>query len=257
MTPHAKVLARTYTEGKNTMLKIAIIDDEEIFLQKTHDAILKILKDSDIRIDRFQSGTALNLARVKTEYDLYFFDIEIGAENGIELAKAVRQTSQYAEIIFVTSHDEYALDGYGAFPLGYLMKPLDLAKLEKLLHIVVEKSTAPSTFVEITEDYRKRMIPVGEIIAIEKRNRKTWVHMYSKDIYETRESLKSVYAKIDTEKLFLFIDRNAAIRINLVATIVPGTAASEKTKVKMRNGSTFEGSEEGIRFLKRVIARGR
>lgn len=237
------------------MLRIAIVDDEKKLLDHTQALIREIVNEPSVLIDSFQSGQALDIAREKTEYDLYVLDIEIGEENGIDIAKEIRKNAQYAEIIFVTSFEKYALDGYEAHPLGYLVKPLAREKMEPLLQKVVEKRNQPGAFVEITEDYRKQTLPVDEIVALVRKGRKTQIHMYNHDFYETNESMKSLSQKINIQKRWVPISRNTMIRSDLVTTLEQPKNIGEKHKVIMKNGSAYEANTEGITFLKKAILR--
>lgn len=237
------------------MLRIAILEDDPKMLTEIHGIVQDALYDMPAQIDLFESGKKLDKARDTTEYQLYLLDIEVGQENGIEIGQKIRQTNANSEIIFITSHCEYALAGYDAHPLGYLIKPIDREKFESLLKRVIEKMQKPSAFVEITENHRKISLSVDEIIAIVHKKRKTILYMYSKDCYETTESVKSLFHRLPEKKRFLYIHRNTLVRIDHIASL--GSKGFEENLVVMKNGSSFLASREGIRFLKQVIVKER
>ena len=55
-------------------------------------------------------------------YDIIFLDIEMPKLNGIELAKQIRSKLPDVILIFLTSHNEFAPQGYKVKALRYLSK---------------------------------------------------------------------------------------------------------------------------------------
>lgn len=56
--------------------------------------------------------------------DTAFLDIELGSSNGLTLAKNLKDIQPNINIIFVTSHEKYALDAFAMHATGYLLKPV-------------------------------------------------------------------------------------------------------------------------------------
>ena len=59
---------------------------------------------------------------------------------GIELAKRIRKDSNRAEIVFITSHFEFAGEGYEVDALHYLIKPISPDKLAQVLTKATENA---------------------------------------------------------------------------------------------------------------------
>ncbi len=111
-------------------MRIAICDDEEIYRVQLKTILDKLLINVDYDIDTFSDGNILSDAFGKCPYDLVFLDIEMPAVDGITLARKIRAKSENAFIVFLTSHIEYALEGYEVNALRYLTKPVDIDKLK-------------------------------------------------------------------------------------------------------------------------------
>ena len=45
--------------------------------------------------------------------------------NGIQLAKIIRSKDKDCNIIFITSSEEFLIDGYSVFAVGYFLKPIN------------------------------------------------------------------------------------------------------------------------------------
>lgn len=57
-------------------------------------------------------------------WDILLQDIEMGAMDGVQLAKKFRQTNQVMQLVFITGFPDFMTEGYEVFALHYLMKPV-------------------------------------------------------------------------------------------------------------------------------------
>ncbi|HAB93378.1 MAG TPA: histidine kinase [Lachnospiraceae bacterium] len=105
------------------------VDDERPALYDLTSALQEVAPGSQI-LTASSGRKALELVK-SYQIDVAFLDIEIGGTNGIDLARKIREMQPDVRIIFVTSHDSYALDAFSVHATGYLLKPVfseDLAR---------------------------------------------------------------------------------------------------------------------------------
>lgn len=140
------------------MLKIMVLDDDP----RQINTITTILEKEfdEIIVDTASSIEEIDRKRNIKEYDLYLLDIEVGEESGLDYGISIRDTNQLAEIIFITSHDRFALKGYEARPLGYLLKPVDKEKLVELIQSVQEK-IRERVLIKLVENYKNDLYLLG------------------------------------------------------------------------------------------------
>ena len=112
-------------------MKIAICDDEKIFLDSLEEKIYGILSKLDCEVIAFGSAEALLSSAM--DYDLIFLDIEMGGMDGMRAAKQIRETDFETPIVFLTSHIEMALEGYEVNAFRFLKKPVEEEKLRQTL----------------------------------------------------------------------------------------------------------------------------
>ena len=103
-------------------MKIAICDDEEIFLNKLHKHLSSILNYEECTIDKFSGGNALLSSFTKYKYDIIILDIEMNGLNGIETAEKIRGVDRNVTIAFLTSHEDFAIQGYNVKAERYILK---------------------------------------------------------------------------------------------------------------------------------------
>ncbi len=150
-------------------MRIAICDDEPQYRQQAVQAINESTKSLDILTDVFESGNAFLQAFQKHPYDLVFLDIEMPEMDGITLARKLRSLSRDVPIVFLTSHIEYALEGYEVNALRYLTKPIQSEKLHELLGYVMERMQEQRTLWLKTDMGEERVL-IKEILYLEAQN---------------------------------------------------------------------------------------
>lgn len=168
-------------------MRIAVCDDEELFRIEFKNVLDKALVNVDYDIDTFSGGSSLYEAFLKEPFDLVFLDIEMPGIDGITLAKRLRAISENVHIVFLTSHIEYALEGYEVNALRYLVKPVDMNKLGEVLKYVQDKKNN-SRQIMIREDGEDIVIDISDIIYMESMDKNVRI-VTSKREYVTRYNI--------------------------------------------------------------------
>ena len=177
-------------------VRIAICDDEEIYRIELKTILDKLLINVDYNIDTFDDGNRLVENFKSHPYDILFLDIEMPAVDGITLAKSLRAISEKVFIVFLTSHVEYAIEGYEVNALRYLTKPVDIDKLKEVIRYVQEKQGASRQLI-IKEDGEELLININDVIYLESMNQNVRIvttqgeHVIRYNIGDFEEQLKN------------------------------------------------------------------
>ena len=177
-------------------MRIAICDDEERYRIELKTILNKLLINADLNIDTFDDGNILADAFAASPYDLVFLDIEMPTLDGITLAKKIRSRSENVFIVFLTSHIEYALEGYEVNALRYLTKPVDIEKLKEVIRYVQEKQGSSRQII-IKEDGEEILIDINDVIYMESMNQNVRIvtakgeHVIRYNIGDFEEQLKN------------------------------------------------------------------
>lgn len=216
------------------MLKIMVLDDDP----RQINTITTILEKEfdEIIVDTASSIEEIDRKRNIKEYDLYLLDIEVGEESGLDYGISIRDTNQLVEIIFITSHDRFALKGYEARPLGYLLKPVDKEKLVELIQSVQEK-IRERVLIKLVENYNTIYIYLDEIIAVTSNEGKTEIKVRN-DSYEVNKSLKKIQE--EWGPAFIPINRNTLVNSIYIKSI---DTASEVKTLSLTDGSRYSFGE--------------
>lgn len=176
------------------MYRIAVCDDEPVFLRQIAEMTERILsgqgESCDIR--KFASADELNalLSEAPNTFDILLLDIIYGDTNGVKFAEYLRDTGNRIPVIFITSSEDYVLDAYSAEPVGYVMKPINRAKLEEALNRAIHRLKLDTVVVDtpsMTVSFR-----IQEVLYIEVFNKTLILHMQDGTTTEMSKTLSSV-----------------------------------------------------------------
>lgn len=132
-------------------MKIAIVDDEAQAREELRQALMTCETVAQAEVEMFASGEKFLEAFQPGDFQLVFLDICMQGINGIETALNLRQQDERVPLIFLTSSADYALEGYQAFPAGYLLKPISrvLPQLRDILRRCLPNLTATELCVQL------------------------------------------------------------------------------------------------------------
>ena len=177
---------------------IGVCDDEKIQV-KVNGLYIKeiaVRNNWDITMVPFTTGRAVLEFLAKNKMDVLFLDIDLGNESGISIAEKIAVRYPEVVVIFITGHREFANDAFDVDAMGYIVKPVDEKKMERVLkktlvHVEAMRSRKPSESLVITVENLKKKILQNDILYIERQQAKSVIFLKGKEfgVYETITSL--------------------------------------------------------------------
>jgi len=105
-------------------IRTLVVDDEPLARYDLKE-MLSIFEDI-IVVEEAESASEAEQMIHETKFDLIFLDIELETEQaGFLLAERLSKQPDAPYVVFVTTHDEFAVAGYKYFPVHYLIKPIE------------------------------------------------------------------------------------------------------------------------------------
>ena len=104
-------------------MKIAICDDEERSVSKIREDLVSLqTSDDEFSFDEFNDGRSLLSDFTEGKYAIIVLDIEMKGLNGLETAEFIRSIDDKVIIIFLTSYEKFACQGYEVRAFRYILK---------------------------------------------------------------------------------------------------------------------------------------
>jgi DNA-binding LytR/AlgR family response regulator len=112
-------------------MRCLVVDDET----SSRSRLKRLLKchDDIAIVGEAEDGAAGLEAILQQSPDLVFLDIEMPQLNGIQMLRALPESSPIPLVIFITGYDEHALAAFEANALAYLLKPVEEERLAAAL----------------------------------------------------------------------------------------------------------------------------
>jgi DNA-binding LytR/AlgR family response regulator len=187
-----------------------------------------------------------------------FLDVHMPGASGIEVA---RHIGKRAHLVFVTAHDQYALEAFEHGVLDYLVKPVTAARLEEtvarlqarlqqeqpavhteaLLQQLASKlklgQTEALRWVRATVGASLRMIPVEEIDYLKSDTKYTLVACRDDNGQPAealiRTPLKDLLAQLDTAQ-FSQVHRSVVVNLRAIRRVTRGDNETAEIELKAR-----------------------
>lgn len=122
---------------------VCIIEDESVCAEHAEKCLRDWAKRNQCRIEIhiFSSGEELMGEKEDFGYQIFFIDIMLKRINGLKVAEYLREHHYEGEIVFLTSFQEYAIDGYHVHALDYILKPVTPEKINDCMEHLLSKYT--------------------------------------------------------------------------------------------------------------------
>lgn len=178
-------------------------------------------KNMAVRTDLFESAEEYLFKAEQNYYDVIFLDISMRGQNGMELARKIREKEKDVILVFVTSDASYVFDGYEVGAYRYLMKPLDEEKLWEILDYArTQKEVEEENYILVKKDSQSVRVNLKDIIYIEAQKHYVNLCMENKESINIKtaftELLQETQEKSDT---ILLTHRSYAVNIEKVVRI--------------------------------------
>lgn len=199
--------------------RVAIVDDSETDAEYVGSLLKAWAQDrqTNVHAERFVSAENF-LFRYADEkaWDVLLLDIEMGAMDGVQLAKKLRQTNQTVQLVFITGFPDFMAEGYEVSALHYLMKPVRREKLFAVLDKAAENLRKQEKRLRVAFDRQTELIPLSQITYIEAQKQYVVVHTQAGE-YRMKATLADTEKELD--EYFLKCQRSFLVNLRHVLRI--------------------------------------
>ncbi len=205
-----------YSNMKRTCI---IVDDEPLALALLEEYV-KRTPELELRA-RCVNGTEALEVLGRERIDVAFLDIQMPGLSGLEVAHKVDGATK---IIFTTAFEQFALEGFRADAVDYLLKPINYEEFRHAVDKVLswfatsEEQSAPSPRTLIVKaDYKQHVVPFEDIVFV--KGEKDYVRIRTAEgELKSLMSMRSVEESLPSE-MFQRVHRSYIVNLDKVKTI--------------------------------------
>lgn len=249
-------------------LRTLIADDEPLARERLK---LLLANDADICVtSECRNGKEVITALNHSTFDVLFLDIQMPGQSGLEVMKKLGP-GKIPATVFVTAHNQYAVQAFEVNALDYLTKPVEMSRLQATLARIKERIASsffpndPNQWTSVLTnlermlssrpEYPKRIlvpngnkdvfVAVDDIDWIEAADYYACLHVGPKR-HMIRETIKDLARTLDPEK-FVRIHRSVIVNASKVSEIF--REGRGEGSVVLTNGQRLRMSKGGWQNL--------
>jgi two-component system LytT family response regulator len=249
---------------KPQQVNAIIVDDDSLSSMHLHQLLLKNAKEITVQAVCNQPAEAvMKIKELKPK--LVFLDVEMPGMTGFELLKQLPEKE--FEVIFISSHDHYAIRAIRFAALDYILKPVDPTALQEAVGRAVEKircAGAKNSYILSPREDREEKpldllaIPTmdglvfekpDDIIYCEASDKYTWVFFSQKKQMLSSRTLGD-FEDVLLSSGFYRIHHSYLVNLNHLRRYIKG----EGGQVVMSNGTTLDVSRRKKERLLHLVS---
>lgn len=203
-------------------LRTCVIDDEPLALELIKSYVEKtpFLEF----VDAFPSASLAVKTIIESDIDLVFLDIQMSELNGIEFARVI---PQHCRIVFITAFAQYAVDGFRANALDYLLKPVSYTEFVEAANKAMvwfrlnERATLHDDepqFIIVKSEYKLVQIAIADILYIEGLKDYVRIFLENGTSIMSLMSLKTLETSLPSTK-FIRVHRSFIVQTSKIKVI--------------------------------------
>ena len=201
------------------MIRICICDDDKEQCTKLHKQIDKYTICKDINVSTVEYYDPDELFEHIFDFDVLFLDVLFGDKKvGYQVGLKLRTLGCKAEIIFLTSYDDYVYKGYEINAFRYLFKSsTDEEEIFKVLDALISEkfSSLSSQRLLFKSNFDTIVVDIDKIIYITANKKQRTVVMTDGTEYITNEYLKDLYTKLP-ETQFVYPQQSFIVNLRYI-----------------------------------------
>jgi two-component system LytT family response regulator len=202
--------------------------------------------------------------------DLVFLDVQMPEVSGFDVLRALPTDLWPVAVIFVTAHDQHALEAFEVHALDYLLKPFKQTRFRQTLlrarqHIMRQETQGLNPHFQEWLASREQNPAYPNRLTVKSGEQTTFIEVNDLDYIEAaanyailhtgatthilRETLTNLETKL-SPKLFLRVNRSAIVNLACVRAVQPATRGEHV--VVLKNGKELS-LTRGVRELQQRL----
>lgn len=221
--------------------KVAICDDSDADRRYIMDMVRSWASAAghEVQIDGFPSAESFLFRYAgESDYDILLLDIEMGAMDGVTMAKELRKSNDTVQIIFITGYSDYISEGYEVAALHYLMKPVNEEKLCLVLDRAAEKLAKNERVLNFEVSGEMVRVPIYQIRYADVLGNYVTVHA------QTDATVKMTLGELEKQldERFYRVGRSALVNLTQISRVT-------RAEIRLNDGTAIplpRGAYEGV-----------
>ena len=197
-------------------MRIAICDDDK---SEREDFIAALRGWDPTRYaECFGDGASLlRAAESQPPFSIVFLDIYMPEENGMDIARKLREISPETGIVFVTTSPDHAVEAFSLQAVHYLVKPVTTAGIREAFARIQKQQAKMRSVLSVKFGHGQRSLYLNEIISLESNGHQVIITMVNSETVSAYTSIREIQALLDDT--FLLVQRGLIVNMEHIESM--------------------------------------
>lgn len=211
------------------MINFIIYEEDKHYIELYESLIHKFMATNNdlYKIYKYSKYSSKIIEDIKglVGYNIYIFDIEVNGKSGLDLAKEIRNMTDffYNQIILVTSHTDLITNAYHKklLMIDFLSKYDDLeTNLVDCFHQIYMLFNRNKSFLSIKTDGELIRIPHNDIVYIEKHKNDNYICIHTDNCeFKYKSNIGDIESHLQSDIRFLRSHRSAIVNVDKITKV--------------------------------------
>lgn len=217
------------------MIKIAICDDEPIFISMMKEKVMRIMQDKNMNCEIAEYTSPIALLGSEDSYDAVFLDMDMPDMDGVEAAKRIHRTQPQCHIYMATGRDDRFKETYSVAEY-FISKPYADEEIAYAIDLLIDSQIGMKE-IELFRDRVQYKILQRDITYIVPYD--GYLQIYANGVaYRKKTSLLQIMEELDSRMFYkirkdmavnmLYIDKYEKNKIYIADKVVEVARANRK-----------------------------
>jgi two-component system LytT family response regulator/two-component system response regulator LytT len=208
-------------------MRALVVDDEALVRSELVYALGRAAPD--VRVTEAPDAVDALRELAAAPYDVVFLDINLPGLGGLDATKVINALPAPPQVVFVTAHEQYALEAFGLAAFDYVVKPVSEARLAQTLERLRARargaesartaSAGGAARVALEDGERTRLVRIAEIRYVQANGHTVAARVFDGDL-RWKGSLADAASRLEPSG-FLRVHRAFLVNPERVTEVEP------------------------------------
>lgn len=198
-------------------MKIALVDDEQIYLDEMAKLCLKFGAENRLDIELSEYSDGDSFLRSEEDFSIVFMDIYMNGSDGVLTAQKLRERDSGCILIFLTSSTEHMPQAFSCHAFEYIVKPFSPHRVKEVLNDAVKISPLQTKFAEFYSERRTVRITLGNIVSAMTDAHYLEVVLSDKTSLRCRMTMGQFFEQTNKDERFILINKGIIVNADYIA----------------------------------------
>lgn len=198
-------------------MKIALVDDEQIYLEEMSRLCREFAVENRLDIELSEYSDGDGFLRSEEEFSIVFMDIYMNGSDGVLTAQKLREHDSSCILIFMTTSREHMPEAFSCHAFEYIVKPFSPQRVKEVLNDAMKVIPAACEYMELYSDRKTLRIAFGDIVCAMTDAHYLDVSLSDGTSLRCRMTMRQFSEQTKEDQRFIIINKGIIVNADYIA----------------------------------------